>query len=48
MNAIASSVVAHEWAKAAETEEDSSVVRDALDNDLKDGDSVTVIKDLKI
>lgn len=41
---------AHEWAKdsAAETTEQAKVVRDANGNELKDGDSVTVIKDLKI
>jgi protein PhnA len=41
---------AHEWSKdapAAEAEE-SKVWRDANGNELKDGDSVTVIKDLKI
>ncbi|MBS4017832.1 MAG: alkylphosphonate utilization protein [Dechloromonas sp.] len=41
---------AHEWSKdapAAEVEE-SKVWRDANGNELKDGDSVTVIKDLKI
>ncbi len=43
----------HEWsiyeseAKAAPTEEEN-VIRDAHGNILKDGDSVTVIKDLKI
>ena len=40
---------AHEWAKAAgESAETGSVVRDAFGNVLNDGDSVTVIKDLKI
>jgi protein PhnA len=40
---------AHEWAKvAAESAESASVVRDAFGNVLNDGDSVTVIKDLKI
>ena len=39
---------AHEWAKAAESAEDGGVVRDAFGNLLSDGDSVTVIKDLKI
>ncbi|MCA1937438.1 MAG: alkylphosphonate utilization protein [Dechloromonas sp.] len=41
---------AHEWSKdapVAEVEE-SKVWRDANGNELKDGDSVTVIKDLKI
>jgi protein PhnA len=40
---------AHEWAKAAAVgTEIDSVVRDAFGNVLNDGDSVTVIKDLKI
>jgi protein PhnA len=40
----------HEWPKAgnAESAEENKVVRDANGNELKDGDSVTVIKDLKI
>ena len=40
---------AHEWAKTtAENADAESVVRDAFGNELKDGDSLTVIKDLKI
>ena len=41
---------AHEWSKsaAAEEEETGQVVRDANGNILEDGDSVTVIKDLKV
>ncbi len=41
---------AHEWMKDEESEntEDGSIVRDAYGNELKDGDSVTVIKDLKV
>jgi protein PhnA len=40
---------AHEWGKgAAGGAEEDSVVRDAFGNVLNDGDSVTVIKDLKI
>ena len=40
---------AHEWPKAGtESAQDESVVRDAFGNVLNDGDSVTVIKDLKI
>ena len=40
---------AHEWPKAAaENTEADSAVRDAFGNVLSDGDSVTVIKDLKI
>jgi protein PhnA len=40
----------YEWAMAAvlENEEGGKVVKDAYGNILKDGDSVTVIKDLKI
>ncbi|MGL4206325.1 MAG: zinc ribbon domain-containing protein YjdM [Aeromonadaceae bacterium] len=38
---------AHEWPQVAEVEE-SAVVRDAYGNVLQDGDSVTVIKDLKV
>lgn len=40
---------AHEWEKgAAEGANAGQIVRDAFGNELKDGDSVTVIKDLKI
>jgi protein PhnA len=41
---------AHEWAidAAQESVEQESVVRDAYGNELHDGDTVTVIKDLKI
>ena len=41
---------AHEWARDAATEsaEQGRVVRDANGNALADGDTVTVIKDLKI
>jgi len=39
----------HEWSQAASTEtSDALVVKDAHGNLLQDGDSVTVIKDLKI
>ena len=40
----------HEWPKDAgsESSEQQRVVRDAYGSELKDGDSVTVIKDLKI
>ena len=41
---------AHEWAKEGEsgsTGGDESAIRDAVGNILQDGDSVTVIKDLK-
>jgi len=41
---------AHEWALGLENEknEDSQIVKDANGNILTDGDSVTVIKDLKV
>ena len=40
---------AHEWAKdSTESADDTRVVRDAHGNVLQDGDTVTVIKDLKI
>jgi len=40
---------AHEWEKtAAENADTVTVVRDAFGNELKAGDSITVIKDLKI
>lgn len=40
----------HEWSSeaGAESSEQQRVVRDAFGSELKDGDSVTVIKDLKI
>jgi protein PhnA len=40
---------AHEWPQAAaETSGVERIVRDAFGNELKAGDSITVIKDLKI
>lgn len=41
---------AHEWSKeaAGEAAEEKKVVRDAVGNVLNDGDTVTVIKDLKV
>ncbi|MCB2289872.1 alkylphosphonate utilization protein [Clostridium sp. CS001] len=41
---------AHEWNLEAETEnsEDERVVKDANGNVLKNGDSVTIVKDLKV
>jgi protein PhnA len=40
---------AHEWPIAAAAETVSSrIVKDAFGTELKDGDSVTVIKDLKV
>ena len=40
----------HEWSKDAAEEgaEERKVVRDASGNELHDGDTVTVIKDLKV
>ena len=41
---------AHEWSAGANdtTSEDGKVIRDAVGNILQDGDTVTVIKDLKV
>ncbi len=41
---------AHEWPKNAATEsaDDAKVIRDANGNVLQDGDTITVIKDLKV
>ncbi len=42
---------AHEWsatAQAPDSTESARVVRDSVGNVLQDGDSVTVIKDLKV
>ncbi len=41
---------AHEWPKEApvESTEQQRVIRDAVGNVLADGDSITVIKDLKV
>lgn len=40
---------AHEWSAAGEeTEAEGKVVKDANGNILNDGDSVTIIKDLKV
>ncbi len=43
---------AHEWSKISEAANDDSgddiIIKDASGNILKDGDSVTVIKDLKV
>lgn len=40
---------AHEWSKEAqETSEEEQSIKDANGNPLTDGDTVTVIKDLKI
>lgn len=41
---------AHEWSKDAATEsaDEAKVIRDANGNVLQDGDTITVIKDLKV
>lgn len=40
---------AHEWsATTSEPQEATAVIRDAVGNALNDGDTVTVIKDLKV
>jgi len=39
---------AHEWIPSEGDNMDSKTVRDANGTDLKDGDTVTVIKDLKV
>ena len=41
---------AHEWSKdaVASADDDTRVIRDANGNVLQDGDTVTVIKDLKV
>ena len=39
---------AHEWSAVQGVEEEENVIKDAKGNVLQDGDSVTVIKDLKV
>ena len=40
---------AHEWtASSSDSADDEKVIRDAVGNILQDGDTVTVIKDLKV
>jgi protein PhnA len=41
---------AHEWSPngAAETADDAKVIKDSVGNVLQDGDTITVIKDLKV
>ncbi|QOZ82359.1 MULTISPECIES: zinc ribbon domain-containing protein YjdM [Chromobacterium] len=39
---------AHEWSEQAAPAEETRVIKDANGNVLQDGDSVTVIKDLKV
>ena len=38
----------HEWPQDAQAENDDRVIKDANGNVLQDGDTVTVIKDLKV
>ncbi len=38
----------HEWSLQADAAEEARVVKDAVGNVLQDGDTVTVIKDLKL
>ena len=42
------SMCAHEWSAAPVEEPGEPVIRDAVGNELADGDTVTVIKDLKV
>ncbi|HIF24910.1 MAG TPA: alkylphosphonate utilization protein [Micavibrio sp.] len=39
---------AHEWSEATAGGDDDSIIRDANGTELQDGDTVTVIKDLKV
>lgn len=40
---------AHEWSQdAVEEIEEKRVIRDSVGNELQDGDTITVIKDLKV
>lgn len=47
-NLIVCPECSYEWNPNEESEDDSNVVKDANGNILQDGDTVTVIKDLKI
>lgn len=49
-NALICPECAHEWSAGSSTEnaEQTRVWRDAFGNELHDGDSVTIIKDLKV
>lgn len=38
----------HEWSKTADATDDISIIKDSNGNLLQDGDTVTVIKDLKV
>jgi protein PhnA len=42
------SMCGHEWSAAPAEEEAAPVIRDAVGNVLADGDTVTIIKDLKV
>ncbi len=39
---------AHEWPQSGEINQDQKIIKDANGNTLTDGDTITVIKDLKI
>lgn len=39
---------AHEWSQVSEATDDELVVKDANGNVLQDGDTITIIKDLKV
>lgn len=39
---------AHEWKEGEQQQDEQTVIKDAVSNILADGDTVTVIKDLKI
>jgi protein PhnA len=39
---------AHEWSQVAEDDSNDPVIKDSVGNPLSDGDTVTVIKDLKV
>ncbi|MEN9609093.1 MAG: hypothetical protein RLZZ06_1024 [Actinomycetota bacterium] len=39
---------AHEWSSEVEEQEVEKVIKDAVGNILQDGDTVTIIKDLKV
>ncbi|MEP0175522.1 MAG: zinc ribbon domain-containing protein YjdM [Paraglaciecola sp.] len=38
----------HEWPQSGEVDDDQKVIKDSNGNTLQDGDTITVIKDLKI
>jgi protein PhnA len=39
---------AYEWPKSGEVDEDEKIIKDSNGNVLTDGDTITVIKDLKV